>query len=51
MAWCRYIGDSFFIGTHGEEKIKEFNVFNLNIQFAYESSKKGIAFLDRIYTH
>ena len=51
MAWCRYIGDSCFIGTHGEERIKEFNVFNLNIQFAYESSKKGIAFLDRIYIH
>ena len=51
MVWFRYIDDIlFFIWTHGEEKIEEFmadfNAFNLNIQFTYESSKKSIAFLD-----
>ena len=50
MVWFRYIDDIFFIWTHGEEKPEEFmadfNAFNLNIQFTYESSKKSIAFLD-----
>ena len=48
--WFRYIEDIFFIWTHGEEKLEEFmadfNAFNPNIQFTYESSKKSIAFLD-----
>ena len=50
MVWFRYIDDIFFIWTHGEEKLEEFmadfNAFNPNIQFTYESSKKSIAFLD-----
>ena len=40
----------FFIWTHGEEKLEEFmadfNAFNPNIQFTYESSKKNIAYSD-----
>ena len=50
MVWFRYIDDIFFIWTHGEEKLEEFmtdfNAFNPNIQFTYESSKKSIVFLD-----
>ena len=50
MVWFRYIDDICFIWTHGEEKLEEymadFNAFNPNIQFTYESSKKSIAFLD-----
>ena len=50
MVWFRYIDDIFFIWTHGEEKLEEFmadfNAFNPNIQFTYESSKKSIAVLD-----
>ena len=38
------------VWTHGEEKLEEFmadfNAFNPNIRFRYESSKKSIAFLD-----
>ena len=44
MIWFRYIDDIFFIWTHGEQKLEDFmadfNAFNLNIQFTYESSKK-----------
>ena len=40
----------FFIWTHGEEKLEEFmadfNAFNPNIKFTYESSKKNIAYSD-----
>ena len=50
MIWFKYIDDIFFVWTHGEEKLEEFmadfNAFNPNIQFTYESSKKSIAFLD-----
>ena len=50
MIWFRYIDNIFFIWTHGEEKLEEFmadfNAFNPNIQFTYESRKKIIAFLD-----
>ena len=50
MIWFRYIDDIFFIWTHGEENLEkfraDFNAFNPNIQFTYESSKKSIAFLD-----
>ena len=50
MVWFRYIDNNFFIWTHGEKKLEEFmadfNAFNPNIQFTYESSKKSIAFLD-----
>ena len=49
MEWFRYIDDIFFIWTHGQEKPEEFmadfNAFNPNIQFTYESSKKRITFL------
>ena len=48
MVWFRFIDDIFFIWTHGEEKLKEyiadFNAFNPNIQFTYESSKKVLPF-------
>ena len=44
MVWFRYIDNIFFIWTHVEEKLQEFmadfNAFNPNIKFAYESSKK-----------
>ena len=50
MIWFRYIDDMFFTWTPGEEKLKkfmgDFNAFNPNIQFTYESSKKIIAFLN-----
>ena len=42
MVWFRYINNIFFIWTHREEKLEEFmadfNAFNPNIQFTYESS-------------
>ena len=47
MVWFRYIDDIFFIWTHGEGKpedfMADFNAFNPNIQFKYESNKKSIA--------
>ena len=50
MIWFRYIDNIFFIWTHEEEKLEkfmaDFNAFNPNIQFMYESSKRSIAFLD-----
>ena len=50
MVWFRYIDDIFFIWTRGEEKLKEFiadfNAFNPNIQFTFESSKEIISFLN-----
>ena len=50
MVWFRYIDDIFFLWTHGEGKLEEFmadfNAFNPNIQFMYESSKKSISSLD-----
>ena len=43
MVWFRYIDDIFFIWIHGEEKGEEFmadfNAFNPNIPFTFESSK------------
>ena len=45
MIWFRYIDSTFFIWTHGEEKLEkfiaDFNAFNSNIQFTCESSKKN----------
>ena len=42
MVWFRYINNIFFIWIHREEKFEEFmadfNAFNPNIQFMYESS-------------
>ena len=50
LVWCRYIDDSFFMWTHGEEKITVFlnslNEFNPCIKFTYESDKESIVFLD-----
>ena len=50
MVWFKYIDDIFFIWTRGEEKLKEFiadfNAFNPNIQFTFESSKEIISFLN-----
>ena len=46
----RYIGDIFFIWTHGKEELKKFNNFTPNLRFTYESSEKGILFLDLIIT-
>ena len=46
MVWFRFINKICFIWTYGEEKLEEFmadfNAFNPNIQFTYESSKKEI---------
>ena len=48
FVWLKYIGDIFFIWTHGEAELKKFmyglNNFLPNLQFTYNSSK--IAFLD-----
>ena len=50
MVWFRYIGNIFFIWNRGEGKpedfMADFNAFNPNIQFKYESYKKSIPFLD-----
>ena len=50
----RYIGDIFFIWTHGKEELKKFmkrfNNFTPNLRFTYESSEKSILFLDLIIT-
>ena len=50
MVWFRYINNRFFTCTHGEEKLEEFmadfDAFNANIQFTYESGKKRITFSD-----
>ena len=49
FVWLRYF-DIFFIWMHGETELKKFmeglNNFLPNLQFAYESSKKRVAFYD-----
>ena len=44
LVWFCYIGDIFFIWTHGENELKSFtqklNQFRPNLSFTYESSKK-----------
>ena len=54
LLWLRYIGDFFFIWTHGKEELKKFmekfNNFIPNLRFTYESSEKSILFLDLIIT-
>ena len=48
------MNDIFFICTHGKEELKKFmekfNNFTPNLRFTYESSEKGISFLDFIIT-
>ena len=48
LVWFRYIGNIFFIWTHGENSLKnflmEFNNFNPNIKFTYEFSEASINF-------
>ena len=48
--WLRYNVDIFFIGTHGEDKLKTFlenlKQFHPNIKFTHESSTESILFLD-----
>ena len=43
LLWLRYIGDIFFIWTHGKEKLKKFmekfNNFTPNLRSTYESSE------------
>ena len=48
--WVSYIGDIFFIWTHGQEKLKVFledlNKFHPNLKITSHSSEENIAFLD-----
>ena len=45
-----FLGDIFFIWTHGPQKpvsfMTEFNNYHPNIKFTYESNKENITFLD-----
>ena len=54
LLWLRYIGDIFFIWTHGKEELKKFmekfNNFTLNLRFTCVSNEKSISFLDVIIT-
>ena len=46
----RYIGDTFFIWTYGEEKVTQFlnerTNFHSNLKFTYETSSHTVDFLD-----
>ena len=46
----RYIGDTFFIWTYGEEKVtlflNELTNFHSNLKFTYETSSHTVDFLD-----
>ena len=50
LGWFRYIGDIFFIWTHGEENLRnsmaEFDLFSEDIKFPYEYNKDTISFSD-----
>ena len=50
LVWLRYIGDVFFIWTHGRRKLNSFleyiNSFHETIKFTSESSREGVSFLD-----
>ena len=50
LVWLRYIGDTFFVWTHNEKKLKKFmrelNSFHTNIKFSYEYSDKKVSFFD-----
>ena len=50
LLWLRYIGDIFFIWTHGEELLKtfmnSFNNYKSNLKFTCKHSKSEINFLD-----
>ena len=50
LVWFRYIGDVFFIWTHGPDKpvpfTTESNNYHPNIKFTYKSNKENITFLD-----
>ena len=50
LIWLRYIDDIFFIWTHGKKELEKFMLsfdsFTPNLKFSYESSRKGISFLD-----
>ena len=49
LLWLRYIGDIFFIWTHGKEELNKLmekvNNFTSNLRFTYESSEKVSHFL------
>ena len=48
--WLRYIGDIFFVWTHGEETLTQFlnelNNFHSNLKLIYETSSGTVNFLD-----
>ena len=50
LVWFRYMGDIFFIWTHGQDKLEQFlvdfNKFYPFLKFTHESSRKNITFLD-----
>ena len=50
LVWFRYIDDIFFICIHGKEHLEiflqEFNNFNPDLKFTYESNEKQIPFLE-----
>ena len=50
LIWCRYIGDIFFIWTHGEEKVNTFLKslieLDLCIKFTYNSNEESINSFD-----
>ena len=54
LLWLRFIGDIFFILSHGKEESKKFkekfNNFTPNLRFTYVSIEKSILFLDLINT-
>ena len=54
LLWLMYINDIFFIWTLAKGGLKsfmeKFNNFTPSLRFIYESSKKGISFLDLIIT-
>lgn len=50
MVWWRYIDDIFFIWTHGQEALQNFqnhaNAFHDSIKFTFEASTTSVNFLD-----
>ena len=48
IVWLRYVDNIFLFDNMGKKNLKEFmadfNAFNPNIQFTYESSKKVLPF-------
>ena len=50
LVWFRYINETFFIWTHGQDKLEQFlvglNKFHLSIKLTHESSRKNVTILD-----